>query len=86
MMALVVRKGGRRKRRWVDIWKIQTDCKGKISLSHIPKDFLMPHMHRRNPLAEKSLAKKGRLHVKCLHCVSACLFLTSAQIVKELVG
>lgn len=66
------------------IWKIPTYCKRKLSFSHIPKDFLMPCKHRINPVAEKSLPKKGRLNMKCLHCASDFLFLTSAQIVKEL--
>jgi len=65
-------------------WKIPIYCKRKLSFSCIPKDFLIPHRHRIRPVAEKSLPKKGRLNMKCLLCVSDFLFLTSAEIVKEL--
>lgn len=49
-----------------------------------PQGF-MSRKHRINPIFKKSLPKGGRLNVRCLVCASDFLFLTSAQIIKELV-
>lgn len=50
-----------------------------------PQGFSPAMQHRINPVAEKSVPKKGKLSMKCLHCATYFLFFTSSQIVKGLV-
>lgn len=50
-----------------------------------PQGFSPSVQCRINPVAEKSVLKKGKLSMKCLHCATDFLFLTSSRIVKGLV-